>query len=78
MVGKNNHGGLTDEKSGISSKESFELLTMDTHFNAGIHDRPILIFLTSATLDVAGSIMKCNTWESRKVSAILSVYGKTI
>ena len=26
----------------------------------------------------ASSIMKCNTWESRKVNAILSVYGKTI
>jgi hypothetical protein len=26
----------------------------------------------------ASSIMKCNTWESRKANAILSVYGKTI
>jgi len=26
----------------------------------------------------ASSIMKCNTWESRKVNAILSVYGKRI
>ena len=27
---------------------------------------------------LASSIMKCNTWESRKGDAILSVYGKTI
>jgi hypothetical protein len=26
----------------------------------------------------ASSIMKCNTWESRKGDAILSVYGKRI
>ena len=32
----------------------------------------------SKNIGVASSIMKCNTWESRKVSAILSVYGKTI
>ena len=34
--------------------------------------------IAKANVESASSIMKCNTWESRKVSAILSVYGKTI
>jgi len=33
---------------------------------------------TTKNNDIASSIMKCNTWESRKGDAILSVYGKTI
>ena len=37
-----------------------------------------VLFITENEIDFASSIMKCNTWESRKVSAILSVYGKTI
>ena len=45
-----------------------------TYFNLSIaHSFPVYKEIT-----LASSIMKCNTWESRKVSAILSVYGKTI
>jgi len=64
-------GVKPDNDSNI--KNTLDTQENEPRYGAEPHlSQPIIIF------KIVSSIMKCNTWESRKEVAILSVYGKTI